>query len=226
MQVCSSWMGQYKVSMSHLICAACASRQVSACQSRGLRAALLGSGQRDPAVASAAWRGEYELIYITVMPTTVPSSWTSLLPYLFEHMQQMKGVSGHRTGHKHSARALLMTVQNAILSCHAGTTQTLARMLLLQPELAAHSAGRIRALHNTAVSARGAGEYEWQLAAFVTARGCDDAHLTSSSAEAWSVAKLCCRPQQGVVLQCRGCAWWRWMKRIASQSGVSTSDPR
>ena len=39
--------------------------QVSACQARGLRACYLGSGQRDATVAPAAWRGEYELIYIT-----------------------------------------------------------------------------------------------------------------------------------------------------------------
>lgn len=39
--------------------------QVSACQSRGLSACYLGSGQRDGTVAPAAWRGDYELIYIT-----------------------------------------------------------------------------------------------------------------------------------------------------------------
>lgn len=38
---------------------------MSACQARGLRACYLGSGQRDATVAPAAWRGEYELVYIT-----------------------------------------------------------------------------------------------------------------------------------------------------------------
>lgn len=38
---------------------------MSACQSRGLSACYLGSGQRDATVAPAAWRGDFELVYIT-----------------------------------------------------------------------------------------------------------------------------------------------------------------
>ena len=38
---------------------------MSACQTRGLNACYLGSGQHDAAVAPAAWRGEYELVYVT-----------------------------------------------------------------------------------------------------------------------------------------------------------------
>lgn len=52
------------VSCSRLM-KACATPQVSACQSRGLSACYLGSGQRDGTVAPAAWRGDFELVYIT-----------------------------------------------------------------------------------------------------------------------------------------------------------------
>ncbi len=39
--------------------------QVAASQARGMPACFLGSAQRDEGVAAGAWRGEYQLVYLT-----------------------------------------------------------------------------------------------------------------------------------------------------------------
>jgi superfamily II DNA helicase RecQ len=108
---------------------------VSACQSRGLQACYLGSGQHDATVAPAAWRGEYQLVYIT-------------------------------------------------------------------PELAAHNADRIKALQASQVN---------MLRRMRT------------------LDRMCRRGTVSLKTSFhdgRDCALWRWMRRIASRNGVTTSVQR